>query len=371
MKYDFIVVGAGFFGATVARQITDAGKTCMVIDKNDHVAGMSYTENMHGINVHIKGAHIVHTNSKKVWDFFNRFAEFNNYTNRVKALAKNKVYSLPLNMMTFSQLWGAQTPKEALQKIEEVKVPCDNPKNLEEWILSMVGREIYELFFYGYTKKHYMTEPHNLPASIVKRLPMRLTYDDNYFNSKYQGIPIGGYTQFIENILEDSTVETGVDFFKIDWKKYAKRLIYSGPLDQFFGYEHGKLDYRTLRFEHKVFDGDYQGNAVFNHCDYETPYLRSVEAKHFEQLGNHKHLNEQKSSDKTVVSFDIPATSEETDDLFYPLVDDKNVELAKKYKVMASNLTDITVGGRLGNYQYLDMDQTAGQALVLADKILN
>ena len=215
-----------------------------------------------------------------------------------------------------------------------------------------------------------MIEPSNLPASIVKRLPIRLTYDDNYFHSEYQGIPIGGFTQLIKNMLESSTVETGTDFFNFDWKKYGKHLIYSGPLDQFFNYEHGKLDYRTLRFEHKVFEGDYQGNAVFNHCDYGTPYIRSIEAKHFEQINATKHYKENDDS-KTVVSFDIPSTTEETKDLFYPLRDDKNMALAKKYKQMATKLNNITIGGRLGNYQYLDMDQTSAQALALANKILD
>lgn len=373
MKYDYLVVGAGFFGSTFARKATDAGKTCLVIEKRDHIAGMAYTQKLHGINVHTHGAHIFHTNDENIWTFLNRFGKFNNFTNRVKALAKGRMYSFPLNMMTFNQIWGVQTPEDALKKLKEVRIPCENPRNFEEWILSMVGKEIYELFFYGYTKKQYMTEPSQLPASLVKRLPIRLVYDDNYFSTKYQGVPIGGYTNMVDNMLDGIDVEVGTDFFDIDWRSYAKHLIYSGPLDKLFNYELGELDYKTLKFEHKVFDGDYQGNAVVNHCDYETPYIRSIEAKHFEKFNIHKHYDENRGSikGKTVVSYDVPATFEETKEPYYPLLDDKNLYLAKRYKQYVDKYTKITVGGRLGSYKYLDIDQTVGQALSLADKLLN
>ena len=368
--YDFLIVGAGLFGATFARIATDKGKSCLVIDRLPHVAGAAhdFRWNDTGQLVSSYGAHIFHTHSEDVWKFINQFSTIQPFINRPKVLSRSTVYSFPINLMTLHQMWGVVTPNEALKKIKEVRVPCEHPRNFEEWALSKIGRELYETFIYGYTKKQWMTEPSNLPSSIIQRLPIRLTYDENYFSAKYQGMPTEGYTKLVENILEGIAVRLGVDFFTLgDWTKYAKRLIFTGPIDKLFNYEFGKLDYNTLRFEHKAFKGDYQGNAVFNYADISVPYLRSVEHKHFKP--NYlKHYSPYSEQTETIVSFDYPVAFSEHPEPYYPIRDDKNLALFQKY---SSLLTDqsIIIGGRLGKYVYCDIDQTISSAMEKAKKI--
>jgi len=365
-KYDFLVVGAGFFGSTFAREATDNGKTCLVIDKNSHVAGAAYDRKYdNGIIVSEYGAHIFHTQSDEVWKFLNRFTKIIPFTNKPKVLSKNKVYSFPINMMTLHQLWGVVTPEEAYRKIQEVRIPCEHPKNFEEWILDRVGKELYELFFYGYTKKQWLKEPSQLPASIIQRLPIRLTYEENYFTTKYQGMPENGYSETIKNMLDGIKVDLGVDFetMKDKWQDYANHLIYTGPIDKFYNYEFGKLEYNTLRFEHKKFYGDYQGNAVFNHTDMSTPYIRSVEHKHFYKNSPKHYETKSIEKEETIVSYDIPVSFSEHPEPYYPIRDDVNSHLYNKYFDLKTNHKNITFGGRLGEYKYLDLDQTMASAL--------
>lgn len=362
--YDALIVGSGFFGATFARYLTDAGKKCLVIDKNPHIAGMAYDSKRENILVSEYGAHILHSNSDYVWQFMQQFTKIIPFINKPKAKAKNRIYSFPINLMTLQQVWGISTPEEGRRKLLEVRIPCEYPKNFEEWILDKVGRELYELFIYGYTKKQWGREPRELPASIIQRLPIRLTYNEDYFATKYQGMPVEGYAKLIENMLSGIDVRLGVDFFSLDWKKYAKRLVYSGPIDRLFDYCHGKLTYNSLRFEHKKFQGDYQGNAVINHTGAETPYLRSVEHKHFNSQGlQEKHDTLIVDRHKpTIVTFDYPAQEGES---YYPLRDQRNSEIYVKYLKIIPN--DITVGGRLGSYKYYDIDQTVAEALKKAE----
>lgn len=358
--YDVIIAGAGFFGSTFARMATDAGKKCLVIEKKDHIAGMAYDKDIEGIKVSKYGGHIFHTNNDDVWSFVNRFSKFNSFINRPKVYYKGKIHSFPINMLTFHELWGVNTPTEALQKLNEVRIPCENPRNFEEWILSMVGREIYETFFYSYTKKQWHKEPSELPASIIKRLPIRLTYDDNYFSTVYQGMPVEGYTNLIKNMLDGIDVELGCEVGS-DWQKYGKVLVYTGEVDKFFNYEYGKLSYNTLRFETKRFIGDYQGNAVINYTD-NTPYIRSVEHKHFYNKSL-KHYKEDK--DVSMVTFDYPA---EVGEPFYPIRDEINSKIYEKYnKIKPSN---IVFGGRLGNFVYCDMDVSISSAMQKCGMIL-
>lgn len=370
--YSFLIVGAGFFGATAARKLTDAGYKCLVIDKNSHVAGAAHDFRWNnGQLVSSYGAHCFHTHSEEIWSFVNRFSEMESFINKPKVLSDGKVYSFPINLMTLNQLWGVVTPKEALQKLNEVKIVCKNPKNFEEWILDKVGEEIYQKFIYGYTKKQWGCEPKELPSSIIQRLPIRLTYDENYFTTKYQGMPKEGYTKLIENMLDGIKVELDVDFFKMnDWRKQAKHLIYTGPIDKFFNFEFGKLNYNTLKFEHKEFIGDYQGNAVFNHTDLSTPYLRSVEHKHF-QRSYQKHYLNQDNQNTTVVSFDYPISFEEHPEPYYPIRDKINSSLYEKYFELKKTMKDVTFGGRLGEYKYLDLDQTMASAMQKSEKIIN
>lgn len=362
MKYDFLIVGAGFFGATFARLATDAGKKCLVIDRLSHIAGAAHDSTMHGITVSSYGAHILHSHSEEVWSFLQKFAEIDPFINKPKVLSGNKVFSFPINLMALHQLWGVVSPDEARRKLAEVRVPCQNPRNFEEWALSMVGRELYELFIYGYTKKQWHREPRELPSSIIQRLPIRLTYEENYFTTKYQGMPREGYTALVQNMLDGVDVRLGVDFFVIhDWHDYAKHLVYTGPIDRFFKYEFGHLDYNTLRFEHKVFHGDFQGNAVFNHVDLHTPYLRTVEHRHFYRQ-DQKHYGQPKE-ETTVVSYDYPVPFKDHPEPYYPIRDARNSELYAKYFDLKKNLPDVTFGGRLGEYKYLDIDQTVASAM--------
>jgi UDP-galactopyranose mutase len=375
MKYDYLIVGSGFFGATFARKMTDAGKKCLVIDKNHHVAGAAFDQKREGILVSEYGAHILHTHSEEIWSFLNRFSPIDPFINKPKVLSGGKVYSFPINMMTLHQLWGVVTPEEAREKLNLHRIPCSSPKNFEEWVLDKVGKEIYEKFIYGYTKKQWLKEPRELPSSIIARLPIRLTYDENYFTTKYQGIPRHGYTALVQNMLDGIDVELGVDFFAKmqNWQNIAKHLVYTGPVDKFFDYSHGELEYNTLRFEHKVYKGDFQGNAVFNYTDLDVPYIRTIEHKHFYETCTPKHyVHDQKNEEVTVVSYDFPVPFKEHPEPYYPIRDERNSDLyTKYYNIKKDFYKNVTFGGRLGEYKYLDIDQTVASAYTKAERMLS
>ncbi|MBP3950863.1 UDP-galactopyranose mutase [Bacillus suaedae] len=363
--YDYLIVGAGLFGSVFAYEAKRRGKTCLVIDKRNHIGGNVYNEEIAGINVHKYGAHIFHTNNKKIWDYVNSFVEFNRYTNAPIANYNGELYNLPFNMNTFNKLWGIITPEQAKQKIEEQRKAAGitDPKNLEEQAISLVGTDIYEKLIKGYTEKQWGRSAKDLPAFIIKRLPVRFTYDNNYFNDKYQGIPIGGYNVMIEKMLEGVEVRTDVDFFeeRESFEKLANKIVYTGMIDQYFDYQHGILDYRSLQFETKVLDIDnYQGNAVVNYTDKETPYTRIIEHKHFE-FG---------TQDKTVITEEYPTEWQQGDEPYYPINDDKNNETYKKYKALADNESNVIFGGRLATYKYYDMHQVIGSALTTVEKEL-
>ena len=360
--YDYLIVGAGLFGAVFAREAADRGKKCLVIDKRDHVGGNIYTKEIEGINVHLYGAHIFHTSNKKVWDYVNRFATFNRYTNSPVAYYKGEVYNMPFNMNTFSRLWGVFTPAEAKAKIEEQvrEAGITEPKNLEEQAISLVGRDIYEKLVCGYTEKQWGRRAKELPAFIIKRLPVRFTYDNNYFNDKYQGIPEGGYTKMVEALLDGIDVQLECDYFS-DREKYnsmAKKVLFTGMIDQYYDYALGELEYRSLRFENEVLDCDnYQGVAVVNYTEYEVPYTRIIEHKHFE-FG---------TQEKTVITREYPATWKCGDEPYYPMNDDKNNALYQQYKALADKEEKVIFGGRLGMYKYFDMHHIVDEALKLAE----
>ena len=358
-NYDYLIVGAGLYGSVFARLATDSGKKCLVIDKRDTVAGNIYTEDVNGINVHKYGAHIFHTSNKEVWEFVNKYAEFNRYTNSPIANYKGEIYSMPFNMYTFNKMWGVVTPEEARKKIDEQMADCrvEEPKNLEEQAMNLIGKDIYEKLVKGYTEKQWGRKATELPGFIIKRLPVRLTYDNNYFNDTYQGIPIGGYTKMVENILEGIEVRLGVDFLKnrAEYEALADKIVYTGMIDEYYDYCFGELEYRSLRFETEVMPDvdNYQGNAVVNYTDSETPYTRIIEHKHFE-------FNTCKG---TVVSREYPATWKKGDEHYYPMNNDKNNELYQKYAKKAEEDNKVIFGGRLGKYKYYDMDDTIEVAL--------
>ena len=364
-KYDFLIVGAGLYGASFARLATDGGYKCLVIDRRAQVAGNVYTENVGGINVHKYGAHIFHTSDREVWDFANKFAEFNRYTNTVVANFKGEIYSMPFNMYTFNKMWGVITPEEARKKLDEqiASVKITEPKNLEEQALSLIGPDIYNKLIKGYTEKQWGRKATELPAFIIKRLPVRLTYNNNYFNDSFQGIPVGGYTKWIENMLEGIEVRTGVDFLenREELSSLADKIIYSGMIDEFYGYSLGTLEYRSLRFETEYLPDvdDYQGNAVINYTDAETPFTRIIEHKHFE-FGTGKG---------TAVTREYPAEWKKGDEPYYPLNNDRNNELYRQYQELASKDEKVRFGGRLGKYKYYDMDDTIADAAADYKKI--
>ena len=363
--YEYLIVGAGLFGAVFAQKAKEAGKTCLVIDKRDHIAGNIYTENVEGINVHRYGAHIFHTNNKEVWEYVNRFAEFNRYTNCPVANYKGELYNLPFNMNTFNRMWGVVTPAEAAAKIEEQRAAhyTAEPKNLEEQAISLVGTDIYEKLIKGYTEKQWGRPCDQLPAFIIKRLPVRLIYDNNYFNDKYQGIPVGGYTALVEKLLDGIEVRLGVDYLadRENLSTLAKTVVYTGPIDAYFGYKLGALEYRSVRFETEVLDmPNYQGNAVVNYTDAETPYTRIIEHKHFE-FG---------TQPKTVISREYSAEWKKGDEPYYPVNDEKNGALYAQYKALADAEPGVIFGGRLGEYKYYDMDKVIEVALDVAAKEL-
>ena len=351
-KYDYLIVGSGLFGATFAYFALQAGKKVLIIDKRPHIGGNIYTEEVEGINVHRYGAHIFHTSDKEVWDFVNRFAEFNNYINSPIANYKGELYNLPFNMNTFAKLWGIVTPEQAKAKIAEqvASLNITEPKNLEEQALSLVGTDVYLKLIKGYTEKQWGRDCKDLPAFIIKRLPCRFTFDNNYFNDRYQGIPIGGYTKIIEQMLNGADVLTDTDYF--DFIKthadIAQKTVYTGMIDEFFGFCYGKLQYRTVRFETKTLDiPNYQGVAVMNYTEREIPYTRIIEHKHFE-FG---------TQDKTVISYEYPTEWQEGMEPYYPVNDEQNAALYRRYADLAQTRPDVIFGGRLGQYKYYDMDK--------------
>ncbi|MDF4188117.1 UDP-galactopyranose mutase [Ligilactobacillus salivarius] len=368
---NYLVVGAGLFGAVFAHEAAQRGHKVKVIEKRDHVAGNIYTKEVHGIQVHQFGAHIFHTSKKEIWEYVNQFAEFNRYTNSPVANYNGEIYNLPFNMNTFNKLWGVATPKEAMAKIEEQRTVLNGkkPENLEEQAISLIGTDIYEKLIKGYTEKQWGRKATELPAFIIRRLPVRLTYDNNYFNDTYQGIPIGGYTQIVEKMLDHDniTVETGVDFFdrKEEYLKEYDKVVFTGMIDQFFDYKLGELEYRSLRFETEVLDEDnHQGNAVVNYTDAETPYTRIIEHKHFEFGKGEKG--------KTVITREYPADWKRGDEPYYPVNDSKNNSLYKQYQELASKETEnVIFGGRLGQYRYYNMDQVIGAALITVKNEFN
>ena len=359
--YDYLIVGAGLFGAVFAHEARSKGKRCLVIDRRDHIAGNVYTQQVEGINVHRYGAHIFHTNSKEVWNYVGRFAEFNRYTNSPVANYHGQIYNLPFNMNTFNKMWGVVTPAEAKAEIQRQRdaAGITQPKNLEEQAISLVGTDIYEKLVKGYTSKQWGRPCDQLPAFIIKRLPVRFTYDNNYFNALYQGIPNGGYTAMVERMLEGTEVRLGVDYLqeKASLNALADRVVYTGPIDAYFDYQLGALEYRSVRFETEVLDTDnYQGNAVVNYTDAETPYTRIIEHKHFE-FG---------TQPKTVISREFSAEWKVGDEPYYPVNDDKNSALYARYQALAGEEKKVRFGGRLGEYRYYDMDKVIESALAAA-----
>ena len=361
--HDYLIVGSGLYGATCARQLTDAGKKVLVIDKRPNIAGNVYTEDIEGIHVHKYGAHIFHTNNKTVWDYIQRFATFNRFTNSPVANYKGELYSMPFNMYTFNKMWGVVTPEEAEAKIEEQRKEIKGePKNLEEQAISLVGRDIFEKLVKGYTEKQWGRDCKDLPAFIIKRLPVRLTFYNNYFNALYQGIPIGGYTKMVEKLLDGIEVKTGVDYLsdRDHWNNVAEKIIYTGPIDAFFEYKLGYLEYRSVRFETEVLDKpNFQGNAAVNYTDRETPWTRIIEHKWF-QFGKDDEGND---LPKTVISREYSSEWKPGDEPYYPVNDEKNSELYKKYRELTNHEQKVIFGGRLGEYKYYDMDKTIEVAL--------
>ena len=365
MKYDYLVVGSGLYGAVFAQEAKATGKSVLVIDKRPNIAGNVYTEEMEGINVHKYGAHIFHTNNKKVWEYLNRFAEFNRFTNSPVANYHGELYSLPFNMYTFNKMWGVVTPQEAEAKIEEQKreAGITEPKNLEEQAISLVGTDIYEKLIKGYTEKQWGRPCDQLPAFIIKRLPVRLTFDNNYFNALYQGIPIGGYTKLVANMLDGIEVRLGEDYFekKEEYDAMAEKVVYTGAIDAYFDYRLGTLEYRSVRFETEVLDTpNFQGNAAVNYTDSETPWTRIIEHKWFE-FG---------TQPKTVISREYSSEWKPGDEPYYPVNDEKNGKLYEEYKKLAEGEKNIIFGGRLGEYKYYDMDAVIDSALTMAEKEL-
>ncbi len=363
MEYDYLIVGAGLFGSIFAYEMTKKGKKCLIIEKRDHIGGNVYTELEENINVHKYGAHIFHTNNKEVWEYINQFADFNRYTNSPVANYKGELYNLPFNMNTFYQMWGVKTPEEAKAKIDEQKAESniENPQNLEEQAISLIGKDIYEKLVKGYTEKQWGKKCDELPAFIIKRLPVRYTFDNNYFNDLYQGIPIGGYTKIIEKMLEGIEVKLSTDFFddKDKWLNIADKIIFTGMIDQYYDYCYGELEYRGLNFEFETLNTEnYQGNAVINYTDAETPFTRIIEHKHFESS----------DSPKTIITREYPKTWTKGEEAYYPLNDEKNSELFKKYQELAKKEDKVIFGGRLGMYQYYDMWQVIDEALKLVSK---
>ena len=364
MKYDYLIVGAGLFGAVFAHEMTKNGNRCLVIEKRGHIGGNAYTELVENINVHKYGAHIFHTDNKGIWEYINQFAEFNRFTNSPVANYKGELYNLPFNMNTFYQMWGVKTPEEAKAKIEEQKAEAkvENPQNLEEQAISLIGKDIYEKLVKGYTEKQWGRKCDELPSFIIKRLPVRFTFDNNYFNDLYQGIPIGGYTQIVEKMLDGIEVKLNTDFFedKEKWLNAADKVIFTGMIDQYYDYCYGELEYRGLDFESEILDiENYQGNAVINYTDAETPFTRIIEHKHFENS----------NSPKTIITREYPKSWSKGEEAYYPLNDKRNSDLFNRYLDLSKKEDKVIFGGRLGMYQYFDMWQVIDEALKLIDSL--
>lgn len=364
MKYNYLIVGIGLYGSIFAHEAKKKNKKCLVIDKRNHIAGNIYTEKNEDINVHKYGAHIFHTSNKKVWDYINQFADFNNYINSPVAIYKDELYNLPFNMNTFSKMWGIKTPKEAKDKIKEqiAELNIKDPQNLEEQALSLVGTDVYTKLIKGYTEKQWGRDCKELPAFIIKRLPLRFTYDNNYFNDRYQGIPIGGYTGIIEKMLEGTEVLLNTEFkeFIKNNPNIAEKVVFTGPIDEYFDYKLGVLEYRSVRFETETLDMEnYQGNAVVNYTEREVPYTRIIEHKHFEYG----------TQEKTVISREYPSEWKLGDEPYYPVNNHKNEELYLKYKELAEKETNVIFGGRLGEYKYYDMDKVIERVLDIVKTI--
>ena len=368
MMYNYLIVGAGLYGAVFAHEMKARGKKVLVIDRRAHIAGNVYTENIEGIHVHQYGAHIFHTNNKKVWNYVNQFAEFNRFTNSPVANYKGKLYSLPFNMYTFNQMWGVVTPEEASAEIERQRREITGePKNLEEQAISLVGRDIYEKLIKGYTEKQWGRDCRELPAFIIRRLPVRLTFDNNYFNALYQGIPVGGYTKMVANLLEGIEVRLNTDYLehKDELDALAQKVVYTGAIDAYFGYQLGHLEYRSVRFETELLDQpNFQGNAAVNYTDRETPWTRIIEHKWFE-FGRD---DEGRELPKTIISREYSSEWKPGDEPYYPVNDEKNGELYARYKERAQGEKKVIFGGRLGEYKYYDMDAVIGAALERAEK---
>lgn len=359
-QYDFLIVGAGLFGSVCARELTDSGYRCLVIDKRNHIGGNCYTEKKSDIDIHKYGPHIFHTNNKPIWDYITKFVDFDVFKYAPKVNYKGKIYSFPINLMTLYQVYGVTTPEEATSKLSEVKVPIEDPQNLEEWILSQVGVEIYEIFIKGYTTKHWARSPKDLPSDIIKRLPIRTSFEDNYYFDKYQGIPTNGYTEIFEKMLAGIDIRLNTDYIsnREHFDSLAKTVIYTGPIDQFYDYRFGKVEYRSLKFEEEelpIFD--YQGASVINYTDVEVPYTRIIE---------HKHFSTGKQP-TTIITKEYPSSS---GDPYYPINDAANNERYKKYKNLAEQETKFIFGGRLAEYKYYDMHQVIGSALSMLKKLL-
>ncbi len=376
-EYDFLIVGAGLYGCVFAHELKKLGKKCLVVDKRAHLGGNVYCEETEGINVHKYGAHIFHTSNKKVWNYVNDIVEFNRYTNSPVARYKDELYNLPFNMNTFAQMWGVKTPDEAQKKLDEQKADAlasmkaagvSEPRNLEEQALTLIGKDIYEKLIKGYTEKQWGRKCTELPAFIIKRLPVRMVFDNNYFNDTYQGIPIGGYNRLIEGLLEGVETRTGVDYFanKAELDAKADKIVFTGKIDEYFGYEYGNLQYRTVRFETEVLDTpNYQGNAVVNYTEREVPYTRIIEHTHFEMFGQEVYGNP-----KTVISKEYSTEWKPGMEPYYPVNDKQNTELYAKYKELADKEQNVIFGGRLAEYKYYDMDDVIEAALGALDGII-
>jgi UDP-galactopyranose mutase len=361
MVFNYLIVGCGLFGAVFARAMAEHGARVMLIDKRSHIGGNCYSEQIEGIDVHRYGPHVFHTKNERVWQFVSRFAKFNHFRLRTPVNFRGRLFSFPINLMTLHQLWGVTSPEEAERKLASVRVPCEHPRNLEEWILAQVGHEIYETFIRGYTTKQWGRDPRELPAAIIRRLPIRCTYDDRYFDDPFEGIPIGGYTRLVENLLDHDNIrfETGVDYFaEREWvRQRAGTLVYTGKIDEFFDYRFGRLEYRSLRFEHRVLEGDFQGSAVVNYTAAEVAHTRITEHKHFAML----------DSPRTVITYEYPDDYDETKIPYYPIRDEANSTRYEQYRRLAKS-TSVIFGGRLGTYMYYNMDQVIAQALALAEQ---
>lgn len=370
MKYDYLIVGAGLFGAVFASEARKNGKKCLVIDKRNHIGGNVYTEKIEGINVHTYGAHIFHTNDRNVYDYLSQFTTFNRFTNSPVANYKGELYSLPFNMYTFNRMWNVKSPEEAMRVIEEQRKEIKGePANLEEQAISLVGRDIYEKLIKGYTEKQWGRDCKELPSFIIKRLPVRLTFDNNYFNALYQGIPIGGYTKMVENMLEGTEVRLNEDYLKnkSEYDRLAEKIVYTGPIDAYFEYSLGALEYRSVRFENELLDiPNFQGNAAVNYTDRETPWTRIIEHKWFE-FGKDEDGNE---LEKTYISREFSSEWKVGDEPYYPVNDDKNSELYNRYRTLADAEKNVIFGGRLGEYRYYDMDQVVARALQVSKEYI-